>query len=157
MINYNYLLGVLAVLITMLMSSAYTSSSVNSEWYKCIKPTITPPGFIFPIVWTCLYIIIGFIFSRIINDSYEHKGVLIILFSINLVLNILWCYLFFYKRNVKIGFLCILALVLNTLCIYAIIPGISLKLFLVPYICWLLFASYLNYATLSRYDMCRSY
>ncbi|MBU0585942.1 tryptophan-rich sensory protein, partial [Candidatus Micrarchaeota archaeon] len=49
---------ILAVGITAYFGSLFTAPSIASGWYEIIKPDIAPPNFVFPIVWTVLYLMI---------------------------------------------------------------------------------------------------
>ena len=37
------------------IGSIFTSANTNSDWYQSIKPALTPPNFVFPIVWNILF------------------------------------------------------------------------------------------------------
>lgn len=99
------------------------------------------PGFIFPIVWSILYILMG-ISSYIVRDNDR----LIRIFAVNLVVNLLWTFIFFMFNLKVFAFLWILLLI--------VIVGIMIYEFykenkiagylLVPYFVWLIFASILN-------------
>lgn len=148
----NYILvGGLSVLITSLISSYFTNKSVRSEWYKCISPKFTPPNNIFPIVWSILYVSIAILFSIAIKNNDKNA---IYLFSINLILNILWCYLYFYKKNIKLAFAIILILIINSLSIIILMKS-NIKFFLILYVSWLCFASLLNYKSIEKIKECK--
>lgn len=138
-----YIMAFMAVIITSVLGSYYTQQSVNSEWYNKIKSSLTPPSFVFPIVWTILYIIIGIILAQAILNK---NNILVILFLINLLLNILWCYIFFSKRNIKLAFIVILLILITAIILYLI----SKNNILILYILWLIFASILNYQSIEN-------
>jgi tryptophan-rich sensory protein len=89
-----------AVTATATLGSQYTQQSVQSPWYSCVKPSFAPPSWVFPVVWTLLYISLAAAMGlSILRDS----SLLAILHSLNLILNVVWCWMFFGKRNLKGG------------------------------------------------------
>lgn len=137
-----YILGFSSVISTAIISSLFTNKNVNTDWFRNNKPSFTPPNFVFPITWTLLYIILGFVFSvSIKNKDY----IVIYLFISNLFLNILWCFVFFYKKNKHIGLIIISSLLINTIFLILVQKRWSQKLLLLPYMLWLCFATFLNY------------
>ncbi len=136
-----YILSFSAVIITSILGSYYTQQSVNSDWYNRIKSPLTPPSFIFPIVWTILYILIGL---QLVQAIIDYNIILIILFGINLLLNILWCYIFFSKRNPNKAIYILLLILISAIIIYLI----SKNNILILYILWLIFALLLNYQSI---------
>lgn len=148
--NY-FLVGGLSVVITSLLASYFTNKSVKSEWYKCISPNITPPSYVFPIVWSILYILLAISFSIAIKNNDKNA---IYLFSTNLMLNILWCYFYFYKKNIKLAFAIILLLIINTLTIIIAMKS-KIKFVLILYFKWLCFAALLNYKSIEKIEKCK--
>lgn len=115
------------------------------DWYKNInKSSLTPPNYVFGIIWPILYTLIGISFFVYINSFYTNKG--LILFTIQLVLNLIWPYLFFEKR-----FLCVSLLNIILLNVFVFLTynefnkasTLSSQL-LIPYMIWIFFAMYLN-------------
>ena len=133
-----YILAFISVILTSFIGSFYSSKSVKSKWYTCIKPSITPPNYVFPIVWTLLYIMIGICFAReIINQNKTN----ITLFVVNLVLNILWCYLYFDKKNILYSFITVIMITLTSLIIIIRTRDSLVRYLLIPYLLWTSFAS----------------
>ena len=148
--NY-FLVGGLSVVFTSLLASYFTNKNVKSEWYKCISPDITPPSYIFPIVWSILYVLIAISFSIAIKNDDKNA---IYLFSTNRILNILWCYFYFYKKNIKLAFAIILILIINTLSIIIVMKS-KVKFVLILYFKWLCFAAFLNYKSIEKIEECK--
>jgi tryptophan-rich sensory protein len=114
-------------------------------WYKNLnKSSLTPPDYVFGVVWSILYTLITISFFIYINSFYTNKG--LILFFIQLFLNLLWPYLFFEKKLLCISLLNLVLLNIFTYFTYVEFnksSNISSSL-LVPYMIWIAFALYLN-------------
>ena len=54
-----FVLCLIAVYLIAFLGSLFTTNSVNSSWYEQNKPSLTPPNFIFPIVWNILFFLIA--------------------------------------------------------------------------------------------------
>ncbi|HLD36997.1 MAG TPA: TspO/MBR family protein [Candidatus Nanoarchaeia archaeon] len=146
-------LSLIIVYLAALIGSLFTSSSVKSEWYQQIKPGITPPSYIFPIVWNILFFLIALSLyfawtnSRNKSDRKKIAGV----FAANLMLNVLWSALFFGMKNPLAGFIDIILLWLSIIFMIAATWKISRAsaYLLIPYFLWVSFAAVLNYLAIS--------
>ncbi len=137
------------IFFTAFIGSLFTSENTDSSWYNSIKSEITPPNWIFPIVWNILFFFIAFslYFSWIKLKNSKIKNRLFLLFGINLFLNALWSLLFFKLQNPLIAFFELIFLVLSTLSLMIFIKKIDKKSYylLIPYLIWLIFARILNF------------
>ena len=99
------------------------------------------PGFVFPIVWSILYILMG-ISSYIVKDDKELMNI----YKVNLGINILWPIIFFSLKLRVLAFFWILILILVVgYMIYRFYNKNKISAYLlIPYILWLVFASVLN-------------
>ena len=117
-------------------------------WYTGLaKPPLTPPGFVFPVAWTILYLltgISGYIYFS--TSSKETKTAGYTVFAANLILNGLWSFLFFGEHLIGWALLDIAALAsVIALNIYFFSKVRTASGVLqVPYLAWVLFAAYLN-------------
>jgi benzodiazapine receptor len=145
----NIIISFIAIIETMITGSIFTKSSVNTDWYQCIKSDLTPPSYIFPIVWTFLYILLGVALKKILDKGDVQS---IILFSINLFFNQTWTYLYFKKKNIIGALINILILIITSILI--LLRNIELKYYLIPYIVWVIFASKLNYDSIDKINKC---
>lgn len=131
------------------IGSYYTSLSVNTRYPTLKKPRLNPPSRVFWPVWTILYLFMAISFYIIIRDGIDDYLILtgIIVFIVQLILNTLWSYLFFWKRKIKLAFLDIIALWITILVNIIIFFFINFFwwILLIPYIIWVSFATYLNY------------
>jgi len=148
-----YLLGFSTVIGTSFLSSYYTAKNTSTNWYDCIRPSITPPSSVFPVVWTFLYILIAIAFSMAIKSK---DNLVISLFLINLALNVIWCYFYFYKKQIKLALSTILLLNTSTIMIMAVTENSTIKKLLVPYLLWVSFATILNIKTLEKEEECKN-
>lgn len=128
----------------------FTSANVNSQWYYLIKPNLAPANWVFPVVWNTLFVLMAyslyFGWMKTKNNK-KKKYSLITLFAVNLVLNILWSFIFFYQMN---PFLAFIELWFLWLSIFAMIWWFwkierKSSYLLIPYLVWVLFAALLNW------------
>lgn len=110
------------------------------------RPSFAPPGFLFPIVWTILYTVMG-IGAYLVRDEKNSKKALTI-YYIQLAVNALWSFIFFRLR--LFAFSSIWLVLLIALVVYMIYEFYKLNktaaLIQIPYLLWLVFAFILNYS-----------
>ena len=119
------------------------------------KPALSPPPIVFPIAWSILYILMAislYIVSES-KESKEEKNKIYIVYSVQLILNSLWTLIFFGLKQRLLAFIWILALLVTVIYMTVLIYRVSKKagLLQIPYILWLAFASYLNFAIYLMY------
>ena len=129
------------------LSASYFQADAIKNWYPTlIKPVVTPPNIVFPIAWSIIYVCMGLSIGLLINSTIERRRFFIKAFVFQLFFNFTWSISFFYIQNPLIGFINILLLdifVINyTLKSYQVNKTSSLLF--IPYVIWLLFATYLN-------------
>ncbi len=143
------ILSFFIVYLTAFVGWIFTSSQVNSDWYQAIKPLITPPDWVFSVVWNILFFLIAlslYICLTKVTDNVLKKTVKII-FGVNLFLNLSWGFLFFYMQEPFFAFFDLILLWVSILILISVTWRISKlsSLFLVPYSLWVGFAGILNY------------
>jgi tryptophan-rich sensory protein len=151
--KFNIKVFIICLLIVFLIvggiGSIFTSSNTNTAWYSSIKPSITPPNWVFPVVWNILFLLISFslYFAWVNSKNKEQKKKVALIFGINFILNILWSVLFFGLKQTKIAFIEVILFWFSILAMILITRSISKKSswLLVPYLLWVAFASVLNY------------
>lgn len=124
-----------------------TSKNISSDWYIQNKPSITPPNFVFPIVWNVLFFLIALSFYLILNSvNKRKKKKVILIFVINLFFNTLWSYIFFNLQNPILSFFDLILILITTISmIYSMYKINKLSsIFLIPYLIWVGFAGVLN-------------
>ena len=123
-----------------------TSSSI--DYNNLQQPFLAPPGFIFPIVWTILYILMGISYG-ILKSNNQTDQQIDLIYYVQLGVNALWSIFFFTLKWRLFSFLWIILLAI--LVIVMIVKFYNKNklagLLQIPYLLWILFASYLNIAT----------
>ena len=121
----------------------------NNLWYQSLnKSALTPPGYVFSVTWTILYILMAIsVFLYIKGGINKEKTFALWVFGIQLILNLLWSPIFFGLHNVYLAFGIILLLLILVLWVIVLFHKTSktAAYLLVPYFLWLIFAAYLNF------------
>ena len=114
-------------------------------------PPLSPPSFLFPIVWTVLFLFMG-IGAAIVwkNRVYHYRNAdrALAVYGLNLLMNFVWCLLFFNARAFLVSFLWLVALwAVIVIMIRAFYKVSHAAAYLqIPYLLWVAFAGYLNFA-----------
>lgn len=119
----------------------------KSVWYyNLTKPPLAPPDWIFPPVWSILYFSMLVALLLYLFKPAQNKKSDYIYFIAQLFLNLLWAPVFFYLKNMFLALIVIILLdifVILTIKSFYKVSKIS-SLILIPYLIWILFATYLN-------------
>lgn len=132
------------------IGSVFTAPTIQSGWYaELIKPTLNPPAGVFGPVWTILFALMGVAVFLIWKQGFGRKDVKIALmvFDIQLALNVFWSVVFFSWRNPGGALIEIIFLwfaIVASIVLFARISKPAAWL-LAPYILWVSFAMYLNF------------
>ena len=117
------------------------------KWYSELnKPVWTPPNWVFPVAWPILYLLMSYSGATLAN--LESAGSALALWALQISLNTLWTPVFFGLKNLKLGLIIIILLLVSVaICTYVfwLYAWISGLLFL-PYLAWVIFAAALNAA-----------
>jgi tryptophan-rich sensory protein len=147
------MISILAVIATSLIGSYYTRKGIPSKWFDCIRSDKTPPAYVFPIVWTILYILIAFAFGLALQDKDQ---VIIQLFVLNLIFNVLWCFVYFYKKKPGVALIVICIILSSIIQIMRNTKNKMITQLMIPYLIWITFATLLNYDSISKEKTCNS-
>ncbi|MBC7507992.1 MAG: tryptophan-rich sensory protein [Ferruginibacter sp.] len=142
----------ISILIPLLVggiATFFTTSGVNGWYAMANKPSFNPPNWLFAPVWTALYIMMGIALFLVWKSEGDKaiKQTAFILFAVQLLLNFLWSFIFFYAKQPGWAFVDIMAMwiaILLTIIWFTKI-SITASWLLVPYIFWVTFASLLNF------------
>lgn len=127
--------------------SSLFGSSVQ-DYGELIKPALSPPPVVFPLVWTILYALMGFSVYLIYESKAPNKKIALLFYFAQLVVNALWTFFFFGLNAYLFSFLWLVLLfvlvVITAYLFYQI--NKTAGLLFIPYILWLVFAGYLNWS-----------
>lgn len=128
------------------IGSIFTTGAVKSDWYRSIKPSFTPPDYLFGPVWTILYFLISLSLTFLWIKT-EDKRKLILVFGSNLLLNALWSIIYFGLKNPLIAFIELIGLWISIVVMIAYSWKIDRRAsyMLMPYLLWVSFAGVLNF------------
>jgi len=147
---FKLLISILICQLAGVIGGFFTAHSVKT-WYQSInKPSFTPPDWLFGPVWILLYLLMGVALFLIWDLKAEPKArpIALILFFVQLGLNTLWSFLFFYLQNPLLGLIGIIILllfiVITAWTFFRLYPLAGYLM--VPYILWVSFATVLNYS-----------
>ena len=131
-----------------LIGSAFTTGAIPT-WYASLqKPSFTPPNWLFAPVWSTLYLLMGIAAFLVWRKGLADRQVRIalIIFLIQLILNILWSVIFFGLESPLYGLIEIIvlwiAILITILRFWRISPAAAWLM--VPYIIWVSIATALN-------------
>lgn len=133
-----------------IIGSVATAPQIGA-WYQTLqKPAFTPPSWVFGPVWTTLYFLMGISLYLVLEEAAKGKEIRVPLyvFSIQLILNVLWSFLFFGLQSPFLGLVGIgalwVAIVATIGVFYQLRPAAAYLL--LPYIAWVSLASLVNYS-----------
>jgi len=105
-----------------------------------------PPGWAFGVAWTILYILMGISVGLVIASNRRGKRPALVLFAIQLALNLAWSPVFFGAHQIRTALIVIFALtgtLALTILLFWRVRRIA-ALLILPYLLWLVFATELN-------------
>ncbi len=129
--------------------SALLSGNISGSYETFNQPPLSPPAILFPIVWTILYAMMGaaayFVWDSV-RGTKEERTEALKLYVAQLIVNFLWSIIFFrfeaYWLSVAVIILLDILVIITTIK-FKNINRLSYWL-MIPYLIWLLFATYLN-------------
>jgi tryptophan-rich sensory protein len=143
------LVTVPAVLLFGTLSGRASNSGYGNAWFDAlVKPEAMPPGWMFGVAWTILYILLGLALAMILHARGSRgRPLALALFFAQLLLNYSWSPIFFAMHEVRLALFVIAAMLALAIATTVRFAGIrrSAALLMLPYLAWLCFAGYLNY------------
>lgn len=132
------------------IGAIFTTPSIATWYSTLVKPSFTPPSWLFGPVWTLLYALMGIAAFVVWNKGWNRPDVrtAVYIFVFQLLLNIMWSVIFFGLHNPLAAFVNIIVLwvaILTTIISFGRISRTAMWL-LLPYILWVSFAAVLNYS-----------
>lgn len=139
----------LIVLLFAAIGSLATFSQIPTWYADLIRPEWAPPNWVFPVVWTTLYILMALALFLVWRKGLETKQVkmAVAVFLVQLALNATWSVVFFGLHSLGGGVAIIILLWISILANIIVFYRLSklAGILLLPYIIWVTIASYLNY------------
>ncbi len=128
------------------LASALISRTAMADYESMSKPPFAPPAFVFVVVWTALYILMGVGAGLVWRAYSPFRETGICLYALQLAVNFLWPVIFFVEGWYFIAFLWLcLLLVLVAAMTYSFYRAKPIAAYLqAPYLVWLVFAGVLN-------------
>lgn len=139
-----FIIALAIPLVTGLLAALLTGR--NMMLFQMVNlPPLAPPGRLFPVIWTILYLLMGFA-SYLIYVRQPKSGRALLFYFLQLCVNFFWPILFFNQQLYLISFLWIILLWLLVLFTFAEFYCISriAGCCLIPYLVWVTIAGYLN-------------
>lgn len=130
-------------------SATVAPAGPDNLWYQSLtKPEVNPPDWVFPVVWTTLYVLLGLALAMVLNArGARGRGGAIALFALQLVLNLIWSPLFFGAHQVDAALGVVIAMLgaaIAATFAFARVRRAAAWLIL-PYLVWISFAAVLNW------------
>ncbi len=129
--------------------SGFLTRNGMKDFMQIAQPSLTPPPWVFPIVWTILYIMMGIASYDIFVSETDRKSKMtaLSLYATQLFFNFWWSIIYFNLKNYLFAFIWLIAMWGLIIATTLEFRKISKKaaLLMVPYLLWTTFAAYLNY------------
>jgi len=122
-------------------------------WYNALsKPSWTPPNWLFPIAWAVIYLMIAIAGWLIWDRPHPNSGPLLALWGAQLILNAIWSYIFFGRKNIGIALADITGLWITIAAFTVLAWEVDYRaaLLFLPYLIWVTYAGALNAAIWRR-------
>ena len=146
-IQWKKLLACLAIPLAVGGLSALLTCSGMESFEAINKPPLSPLGWLFPVVWTILFVLMG-IASYLVVVSGKPRRTALTVYGVQLFFNFLWSILFFNLSQYLFAFVWLVILwilILITMVLFYRISK-SAGYLMLPYLLWVTFAGYLNFA-----------
>lgn len=132
----------LYIFVTLFIGGIPSISVITNNVYpSLVKPPLSPPSILFPIVWTILFILMG-ISIYLVRDNKDLRRI----YFVQLFINALWTPIFFGLNNYLFALIWLILLLITVIImLYKFYKENKTSCYLnIPYLIWLLFALYLN-------------
>lgn len=128
------------------MLSASLAGDQMMSFGELEQPPLSPPAWLFPVVWTILYILMGTVLLIILRSEHRYKTGAVVMFVSQMAMNFLWSPVFFVERDYTKALVILVFMLIFTGILTFMAWRIKriAAIMLMPYIVWMLFASYLT-------------
>ena len=141
---------IIAIAIPLLVGaiSGFISSNSMEQFGQLNQPPLAPPGFLFPIVWTILYVLMGIASYLVFSSNKKQEDVkdALTVYALQLAVNFFWPIFFFNLEWYLFSFFWLIllwVLILYTIILFYRISKPAAYL-MIPYLIWVTFEGYLN-------------
>lgn len=129
--------------------SALLSRGGMESFGRLNQPPLSPPAWLFPVVWTILYVLMGTASYIVLTSGKPYRAqTALTVYGVQLFFNFMWSIIFFNWQAYLFAFIWLLIMlaliVLTTMLFYRIEKKAGYLM--IPYIAWVAFAGYLNFA-----------
>jgi tryptophan-rich sensory protein len=148
-IQWDKLLKSIAIPLAVGVSSALISMKEMKSFESLNKPPLSPPAFLFPIVWSILYVLMGIAAYLVLNSNKPARTrTALTVYGVQLFFNFLWSIIFFSFEAYLLAFIWLVLLWILIIVTAYLFYGINKTAgyLMIPYILWVTFAGYLNLA-----------
>ena len=142
---YGYLIGIGAAELVGALSALF--SGAGGDFYKTLEqPPLSPPGWLFPVMWTLLYALMGAASYRVYEGEEANRKTALVLYGIQLAVNFIWPIVFFRFEmlGAAMAVLILLAVLVFLTAVQFYRADKLAGILMLPYLLWTLFALYLN-------------
>ena len=139
----------LIIIIPFVLSNIVTYFTMKKTSYAKNLP-LQPPSYVFGIVWSIIYLLFGGYLYNVLNTKEPHLYWIVILWSFNLLLNLLWSPIVFNLKQYTNGVYIIVLLISTLIGLLLSTKNVLSKNLLLPYITWLILALLLNVELVKR-------
>ncbi len=139
---------IISILIPLAVGSLSALLSGNMSMYSSLnKPALSPPSYIFSIVWTFLYILMGISSYIIFVSGNTNSTKALKIYGLQLLFNFFWSIIFFGFSQYLLAFLWLIILIILVIIMIQQFYKISpIAAYLqIPYLLWIIVAAYLNF------------
>lgn len=139
---------IISILIPLAVGSLSALISGNMSMYLSLnKPSLSPPAYVFSVVWTLLYILMGISSYIIFISGNTGSAKALKIYGLQLFFNFCWSIIFFGFSQYLLTFLWLITLIILIIIMIQQFYKISpIAAYLqIPYLLWCIFAAYLNF------------
>jgi translocator protein len=142
-----------AVLLLGTLAGRLAGAGYRNPWFDALaRPPLMPPGWVFGLAWTILYILLGLSLAMILHArGAKDRNKALVLFALQLALNYSWPPVFFALHKVGPALIILAAMIGGSFALILIAWRVRVLagLLLYPYLGWLMFAAMLNYQVMT--------
>lgn len=124
--------------------------NINTSWYQQLnRPSFQPPPWVFSVMWILIYLSLAYVVYRVttLAMTSSQRNLINGLFALNLILTLVWSFVFFRQHNLQAGLFIIILLLITVIGLMLVISSIDSRLpfWLILYLVWLGVAFALNW------------